>query len=354
MAVDHRDPRDTNFPRYDSLFIGIVVANDDPLKLKRIRVKIPGLVEPFSCWAFPMMAMLGENEGFSYTPKVTASVCVWFVNGEVEHPVYAPGPWGKPKGVSDVPDESADNDDVFSIRWRNMRLTFDGTPGTEKLIVEDATSGTKIEIDKNTGNLDEVVTGDLTQTISADKSVLVNGSQEKTVIGDDSESIGGSKALEIKGDRVVEVTGDSTEEVLGTKQIGGLVVNITSLGPINVQSAGTLTLQGAAVQEISGGTGLSRSQGLKTKQFLGGILEEIDGVWDLEISGKLTWLLNAIATLQGSDISIGAAPYQRLATEEFVLSLYNAHTHTDSNGGSTTPPLVQASAAHLTTALKGG
>lgn len=53
----------------------------------------------------------------------------------------------------------------------------------------------------------------------------------------------------------------------------------------------------------------------------------------------------AAATVKGGDLS---AATQRLATEEFVLGLFNAHTHPDAHGGETGTPLQQAGDQHLT------
>lgn len=51
------------------------------------------------------------------------------------------------------------------------------------------------------------------------------------------------------------------------------------------------------------------------------------------------------AAVRGGD---AAASAQRLATEGFVLSLFNAHTHADAQGGQTGAPLQQADGEHLT------
>lgn len=53
----------------------------------------------------------------------------------------------------------------------------------------------------------------------------------------------------------------------------------------------------------------------------------------------------AAATVKGGDLS-GAV--QRLATEAFVLGLFNTHTHPDAQGGETGTPLQQAGDQHLT------
>ena len=45
---------ETPDPKFHGFYDGVVVDNRDPLRVGRVRVRIPGLVEPFSSWALPM------------------------------------------------------------------------------------------------------------------------------------------------------------------------------------------------------------------------------------------------------------------------------------------------------------
>lgn len=96
---------------------------NDPEKLGRVRVRIPGLLEPASAWAWPIGAPgggggKGAGQGFWWIPKVGAEVAVWFKGGDPDHPRYMPSNWGAPGGTSEVP-AAADggNPDVIVLAF---------------------------------------------------------------------------------------------------------------------------------------------------------------------------------------------------------------------------------------------
>ena len=72
------------------MYVGVVTKNDDPEKLGRVKVRIPGLVDPESAWAFPMGAPGGgsKRHGFFSPPVVGAEVCVFFHGGDPDHPWF--------------------------------------------------------------------------------------------------------------------------------------------------------------------------------------------------------------------------------------------------------------------------
>src|SRR5215471_17336448 len=91
--------------RYLGLYVGVVVKRDDDEKLGRVRVRVPGLIEPASAWAFPLGTVGGGSDarGFYAVPEVGAEVGVLFHQGDVDHPYYLCGHWGKPDGRTEVP-----------------------------------------------------------------------------------------------------------------------------------------------------------------------------------------------------------------------------------------------------------
>src|SRR5215831_13124728 len=76
---------DTDDPRYTALYIGHVVDRADPEGLGRVRVRIPGLVEPASAWAYPLGTLGGgsDRRGFFCVPEQGAEVGVLFCQGDV-------------------------------------------------------------------------------------------------------------------------------------------------------------------------------------------------------------------------------------------------------------------------------
>jgi hypothetical protein len=123
------------------LYEGEVTRRDDPDGLGRVKIRIPGLIEPETPnWAFPMG---GKGGGFAQhgdwqPPPVGATVEVLFKLGEPDHPRYLVGPWGDPDGVSDVPTNAAIDDD-------------DGEPATrQNAVLED--EAWRIERDSRNGS----------------------------------------------------------------------------------------------------------------------------------------------------------------------------------------------------------
>lgn len=92
--------------RLPYLYEGEVTRRDDPDGLGRVKILIPGIIEPETPnWAWPMGSPGGGSaqRGTFEPPAVGSTVMVWFKMGERDYPYYLTGPWGEPGGVSDVP-----------------------------------------------------------------------------------------------------------------------------------------------------------------------------------------------------------------------------------------------------------
>jgi hypothetical protein len=94
------------------MYIGTVAQRDDPEGLARVKVALPGLIEPATRWAWPMASPGGgiAQRGKKRVPKLGAEVCVLFVQGNPDRPVYLPANWGKPGGVTEIPGSNVDPD----------------------------------------------------------------------------------------------------------------------------------------------------------------------------------------------------------------------------------------------------
>jgi uncharacterized protein involved in type VI secretion and phage assembly len=145
---------DTDDPRYTALYIGEVVDRDDPEGLGRVRVRIPGLVDPASPWAFPLGTVGGgsDRRGFFSVPEKGAEVGVLFHQGDVDHPFYLCGHWGKPNGKAEVPEPARDlpKEEVPQVRafeTGRFLLVFDDRAGKEAFLIKDKKSGDEIEFD---------------------------------------------------------------------------------------------------------------------------------------------------------------------------------------------------------------
>jgi len=89
---DEEEARERNDEH--GLWWGVVTSTADPEKRGRVRVRIPGLNETASTWAESAggVGSGGGRHGTWAVPKLGATVLVGFIHGDVDSPVYWPGP----------------------------------------------------------------------------------------------------------------------------------------------------------------------------------------------------------------------------------------------------------------------
>lgn len=95
---------DANY-RFQGMHSGVVSSNADPKGVGRLKIRVPGLLEP-SGWALPFgMPGGGDTQaGFFDIPKVGAEVVVIFIDGDPDKIRWTYGHWGLPGGVADTPE----------------------------------------------------------------------------------------------------------------------------------------------------------------------------------------------------------------------------------------------------------
>lgn len=167
MSDGHDDPD----PRFVALYEGVVIDNRDPARLGRVKLAVPGLIEPASGWALPIGSAGGGSDanGFFFVPKIGAEVAVFFVQGDVDHPRYLIGAWGAPSGTPETPtfaralspEEAVLVRGIQTDRWE---VVFDDRPGHESLRVKDR------EFDEDILEIDGVAHG---VTISGSAAVVI-------------------------------------------------------------------------------------------------------------------------------------------------------------------------------------
>jgi hypothetical protein len=150
-------------PRLLGAHLGSVANRDDPEGLGRVRVRIPGLIEPESAWAWPLGTVGGGGDGcgFFAVPPVGANVVVWFLGGEVDAPTYAPGPWSRPDGQSEVPAEGQAGPDVRVMSTPTFAIVLDERPGAAALRLVNRRTGDKVELDAVTNSVTVQATTEL-------------------------------------------------------------------------------------------------------------------------------------------------------------------------------------------------
>lgn len=133
-------PFDDDLSRHDTrlfgMYVGHVTDRKDPDKLGRVRVCVPGLLEPHSAWAWPLGTVGGgsKNRGFFAVPEEGAEVALFFNQGDVDKPYFISAHWGKPNGESEVPEEAQkDSPDNRVLATETFRLELDESAGARRL-----------------------------------------------------------------------------------------------------------------------------------------------------------------------------------------------------------------------------
>jgi hypothetical protein len=139
MTFSHfADERTEVDPRILGMHLGYVTHRDDPEGLGRVRVCIPGLIEPHSDWAWPLGTSGGgsKDHGLFAVPELGAEV----VNGDAEVPPEADSPHNR----------------VLSTKTFSVEL--DETPGRRKLKLTNRLNGDHVVIDAEDNTISVVGT----------------------------------------------------------------------------------------------------------------------------------------------------------------------------------------------------
>lgn len=116
----------------------IVIDNQDPAKMGRVKVQFPSLPGagggegPPSHWARVSTPMAGKDRGWSTIPEIGDEVLVSFMHGDFNHAIVLGGLFN---GVDTPPYANEDGDNnlrVFQSR-SGHRVTFDDTEGAERI-----------------------------------------------------------------------------------------------------------------------------------------------------------------------------------------------------------------------------
>src|SRR5437588_6964018 len=82
---------------------GIVTNNNDPLKIGRIRARVPDVLgDDESGWALPCAPFGGDNMGFFALPKLDGRVWIEFEQGDPDYPIWSGSWWGSQDEMPDV------------------------------------------------------------------------------------------------------------------------------------------------------------------------------------------------------------------------------------------------------------
>lgn len=172
---DDIQARDT---RFLGMYVGYVTHRRDPDRLGRVRVCIPGVVEPHSAWALPLGTAGGgfKDRGLFAVPEEGAEVAVFFNQGDVDAPYYLSAHWGKPDGESEVPEEAQqDPPDNRVLATPTFRVELDESEDTRRLKLTNKKTGDHLVFDAEENSVTLAATSAL--TLRAVGAVSIEGVQ---------------------------------------------------------------------------------------------------------------------------------------------------------------------------------
>lgn len=160
------------------MYVGYVTHRQDPEGLGRVRVCIPGVLEPHSNWAWPLGTSGGgfKDRGFFAVPEEGAEVAVFFNQGDVDAPHFLPAHWGKPDGESEVPEEAQkDPPDNRVIATPTFRIELDESKDARKLKLTNRKTGDYLLFDAEENSI--TLEGTTAITIKAVGAISLEATQ---------------------------------------------------------------------------------------------------------------------------------------------------------------------------------
>jgi uncharacterized protein involved in type VI secretion and phage assembly len=143
-----RDPEKPSANQYTAIYEGVVTQNEDPKKIGRVKIRVPGILDdPESGWALPVGSPGGgtAQRGMFDVPKVEAEVFVFFAGGDIDKPRFFTGHWGVVDGESEVPEDARDAmeedgpavaDQIKTYQTNSFIMTYDEREGKERFYVK--------------------------------------------------------------------------------------------------------------------------------------------------------------------------------------------------------------------------
>lgn len=208
---------DEDIVRYVGLYSGTVVTNKDPEGLCRVTVKVQGLLAE-SEWALPAGTAGGaDGVGDSGIPPEGADVFVWFINGNLDEPIYFGGHWGRQERPPGPAGEiaPADRPKIRAFETGRYLIVMDGRESAPSLALLDKQTGARIAID--------------------DADVLLSGFNI-TVAAEGSISMSAGAGIDAAADGPVDISGASVSiDATGQASIDGVQVRLGTAGPPNAR-----------------------------------------------------------------------------------------------------------------------
>ncbi len=165
---------------YTKIYVGKVEDNDDPDRLGRCKIRVPGIFDNIQVedlpWAYPDQTFIGSKKGNFIVPPVDTLVNVYFDKGDIYEPRYTTKVIDKANLIftadidDDYPDTmvffETDQGDYFKVNRRTGEFKIKSAAGAS--ITIDQNGSVRIT---TTGS----DTGDLNVTLEGDCNINAQG-----------------------------------------------------------------------------------------------------------------------------------------------------------------------------------
>lgn len=238
-------------PEYEGSFIGTVVDNDDPERLQRVKVLIPGLLEAEPSllpWIAPSLHSyfgVTTNAGEMQVPVLGSTLEVVFQRGDLNYGMYR----GYLHTARHAPDPDLLKNYPNRRGWvdpAGNKFWMDITPRGVITHYEHPT-GTMFTID-SLGNLTVEVVANTTLNVLGNTSITTQGNTSVTTSGNTAVSTNGNTSISTGGSTSISTQGDTSVTSGGNASISaGGKVDINASANCTVSTAGLLRLSGSSI-----------------------------------------------------------------------------------------------------------
>jgi Rhs element Vgr protein len=216
------------------LVTAMVVENNDPQKLNRLKVRYHWQEDGATAWTRMMSPYTGKDRGMMFLPEIGDEVVVAFENGDPERPIVIGSVWnGKDTGPRDPyrNDDDIKNNDVKRIITKTGNsIEIIDTDGKEVIEIYTPKKDCWIQLNNDKKAI----------SFHSEKDILIEAPNGEVriscknlvteVTGDSFAKIGGKNTTKVTGDHTLEVTGGLRETSQQTVTIKGMMINELASG----------------------------------------------------------------------------------------------------------------------------
>lgn len=182
MSADTQSQSGTQVARYYGKYRGLVVDNNDPRNLGRVKASVRELLgDVDSGWALPCLPYAGNGEGQFTVPPVGAGVWIEFESGDLSRPIWSGCWWGEGQLPSDNAGTAATPPLKIIRSETGLMVTMDDDSQT--ITVSDSGGSNMVEIQVQAGKI--TVKGASKAIVEAPQIELVENATHPLVFGDD-------------------------------------------------------------------------------------------------------------------------------------------------------------------------